>query len=303
MKHFLIFTVFLFLIHKQTIAQQPTGWHWVKNNSTSANAITTDVYGNVYLTGDYGDTISFGTTTLSNSAGSGMYLVKYDALGNVLWAKTQTGAGGATGMGVSTDINGNVYVTGSYHYASITFGTYTLTGSTALFANFFIVKFDANGNVLWAKSAAGTGLDGGYRVSSDSNGNAFVTGYFRSASFVIGTHTLINQTSGAGSNVFIAKYDPVGNVLWAKAAVGTNTKLSAYGNSVSADADGNAVITGYFRASSIIFGTYTLTDAGGIQLFVAKYAPNGNVLWAKATGGSGGDIGSAVSTDVNGNIF
>lgn len=299
---FFLLTVFLFLIHKQTIAQ--LGWHWAasvssNNNYTSENAITTDVFGNVYVTGAYNGTVSFGTTTLSNSAGGGMYLVKYDALGNVLWAKTQEGTGSAESDGISTDPTGNVFVTGGGG-STVIFGTYTLTTG-----NVFIVKFDPNGNVLWAKSAGGGLFERMYSISTDSNGNAFVTGYFGSASFTIGTYTLSNP--GLNRDVFIAKYDPNGNVLWAKAADGAaggpGTGLSAYGKSISTDAGGNAVITGYFLNSAIIFGTYTLTHAAGIQLFVTKYDPNGNVLWAKkATGGS--ITGNAVSTDPNnGSVF
>lgn len=298
MKHFLIFTVFLFLIHKQTIAQQPTGWHWVKsvsgNYNTYVNATTTDVYGNVYVTGAYVGTVSFGTTTLSNSTGSGMYLVKYDVSGNVLWA---IGATGAMGWGVSTDKNGNVFVTGQFSGSSMIVGNHTLTATT-FYNDLFIVKFNPTGNVLWAKSEGGTDSEVGRSISIDNNGNAFITGYFRSASLTIGTYTLINPKPGA-NNVLVVKYDPNGNVLWAKAAAGGGTNINrwAQGHSISTDANGNAIVTGYFSNSSITFGTYALT---GAALFIVKFDTNGSVLWAKSVKSS---MGNAVSTDTNGNVF
>jgi hypothetical protein len=184
-----------------------------------------------------------------------------------------------------------------FYSPSITFGSYTLTNASADTADMFLVKYAPNGNVLWAKSAGGTGDDRGYSVATDANGNTFVCGYFQSSSITFGSYTL---TNAGYCNIFLVKYAPNGNVLWAKTAGGTGDDE---GYSVATDANGNCFVTGLFDSPSITFGSYTLTNAGNWDMFLVKYDVYGNVLWAKSAGGTGDDEGYSVATDANGNCF
>src|ERR1035437_7007801 len=159
-------------------------------------------------------------------------------------------------------------------------------------------------NWLWAKSGkqtAGAGFDECNSVSADASGNVFITGTFFSPTLTFGSITLTNvNPSGSTSDVFIAKYDANGNVLWAKSVGGEGDVC----NSISADASGNVFITGWFSCSSITFGSTTLTNTGGEDLFIAKYDAIGNVLWAKNAGGNSFfQHGYSVSADANGNVF
>jgi hypothetical protein len=300
MKKIIFFLILLALIQNQSSAQA-LGWEWSKYASGSDNdygyGITTDSNGNIYVTGSYaGTTLTLGTTTLFNSAGSGMFISKYDPLGNLLWAKTQAGEGAAVGFGVAVDGNGNAFVTGGYSNQSVIFGTYTL--SCAGINDVFIVKYDPNGAVLWARSAGGTNSDYGKSISADQNGNVSITGYFRSPSIVFGTNTL--TCVSVGNDVFITKYDSNGNVLWAESAGGTN---SDEGRSISTDNSGNVLVTGNFISTSIIFGTYTLSNTGNSDLFIVKYDPNGTVLWANSVGGTLTEGCNGISIDLNSNIY
>src|SRR5690606_8330373 len=123
------------------------------------------------------------------------------------------------------------------------------------------------------KSADGIYGDGGYGISTDANGNVLVTGFFGSPSITFGSTTLTNASSTGKDELFIVKYDPNGNVLWAKSAGGIN---GDWGNSISTDANGNVLLTGYFSSSSITFGSTTLTNAGSYDIFIAKYDSSGN---------------------------
>src|SRR4051812_3508112 len=86
--------------------------------------------------------------------------------------------------GISTDANGNSYITGAFYSPTLKFGTTTLTrsGTSTSFADLFIAKYDPSGNVLWAKSIGGTGEEQGTGISLDANGNCYVSGFFNSAS-------------------------------------------------------------------------------------------------------------------------
>src|ERR1017187_1640096 len=98
---------------------QPPYWEWARQAiSISANgfqegwSITTDKFENVYITGFYYDTVTFGNYTFSCPNGSSyIYLVKYDSAGNIVWAWSSRGNGIGTAVGVATDSFGNVFLT------------------------------------------------------------------------------------------------------------------------------------------------------------------------------------------------
>jgi hypothetical protein len=100
--------------------------------------------------------------------------------------------------------------------------------------------------------------------------------------------------------MYVAKYSPAGQVLWAKNA-GVSGDNSSY--SVAADNDGNCFAAGRFGGNSINFGTVTLTNKGSGDVFLVKYDPAGNVIWARSAGGSEDDIAYGVTTDKSGYAY
>lgn len=159
-------------------------------------------------------------------------------------------------------------------------------------------------NVLWAVRATGADVDEGNGIAIDKQGNSVVTGYFKSDSICFGSVTLRYRGDSGKENMFVAKYDPHGNVVWAKSAAG-----AAYGKGIAVDAYGNSYITGSFSSDTITFGTFSLLHSAAtswvnlLDLFVVKYDSSGNVVWAKKAGGTGMDEGNAITTDSIGNIY
>ena len=133
-------------------AQAPD-WAWAKSagsmgNELSSN-ITCDLYGDIYVTGNFSsDSITFGTTTLTNAGFLDFYFVKYDAAGNVLWAKSFGGTSYDYAQSVCVDSSGNVFITGQFISPTITFGATTLINTQIGKSDIYLVKYDANGNVL-----------------------------------------------------------------------------------------------------------------------------------------------------------
>ncbi|MBC7863889.1 MAG: hypothetical protein IAF38_13015, partial [Bacteroidia bacterium] len=249
----------------------PSGTHYEQGTS-----VATDAQGNVYVTGDFnGPSITIGTTTLTNAFSSnfgGIFVVKYNAAGTVLWAK---GADGAMSHGIAVDKNGNVFITGGYN-PSITFGSTTL--NSVGYGDIFIAKYDSLGNELWAKSAGGiSNEDWAISITTDNSGNAIITGEFYSSSMTIGS-TVLNNNGTSGPDFFIAKYDLAGNVLWAKSGGGTNYDA---GYDVATDKSNHIYFTGIYQSSSVSFGATTITNAGSASVFVTKYDSAGNVNWVK----------------------
>jgi hypothetical protein len=162
---------------------------------------------------------------------------------------------------------------------------------------FFLSSFCLGQNCQWAKSC--DGYSESNSVCTDKNGNVFITGYFVAPSITFGSYTLTCPGPGA---VFLAKYDPNGNVLWAKGGYGDGNNIKSF--SADTDQDGNIFAIGNFTGTSIMLDTYTLTNVGGIDSYLAKYDPNGNVLWAKSIGSADGfEFTLSVKTDLTNNVY
>ncbi len=214
------------------------------------------------------------------------------------WARSATGTSYDQSSTVAADAAGNVIVSGYFASDSIIIGSVILYNNTPGFDDMFIAKYDSSGNFLWAQSAGGSMDDKGFSVTTDAAGNVYLTGYFYSPTITIGTYTFTN--AGNVGDIFIVKYDPSGNILWATKEGGPGVEIPY---SINVDAAGNMVVVGRFSSLSITFGTYTLTQAGSMDVFVVKYDAGGNVLWAKGAGGGSNDEAYSVDVDASGNIL
>ena len=291
MKTKLLSTILLVFVALNMNAQSPN-WQWALRaggTSTEYAESTLDANGNIYVSGAFfSPTITFGTTTLSNAGGADMFIAKYDASGNVIWAKSAGGASVDAAQNIATDANGNVYITGLFYSGSITFGTTTLTNAGSN-TDIFIVKYDASGNVIWAKRAgSGTNGDDGKGIAVDVvTGNIFITGYFGGTA----NFDALSITSAGNNDIFIAKYDANGNAIWVKQA-GDAPTIDEWGNSISVDASSNCYVTGQIG-----------NGAGDLNVFISKYDNSGNMLWTKTSGGTSQDEGNGISVSTNGNSY
>ena len=300
----------ILLISLNTFSQSPP-WAWATSDYGSNNDyghhVATDATGDVYLAGSFTSaTLHCGTVTLTNdsSGSSDMYIAKYNASGTIQWAHNAGGTKNEVANSVAVDAAGNVYVAGYFESDTITFGAFTLINDTTNFSNdIFLVKYDANGTIIWAKSAGGSKDDYANSVTADPFGNVYLAGWFLSSSIVFGTNTLTN-ISGNYDDLFLTKYDSSGNVIWARSNGGTFA--SDWATSVNTDASGNIYLAGNFGSHTITFGSTTLTNSnntGSADIFLSKYDSSGNVIWAKSAGGTSPDVLNSSSTDASGNTY
>jgi gliding motility-associated-like protein len=268
---------------RTSVTKPPYSWCF-------AFSIATDKAGDAYATGTFYDSVSFGALTISNpSPNPNMFLVKYDPSGNVLWIRTpapHSSQCSAQGNFVAVDPNGNPYVTGVFN-DTVSFGANTLTNGSNN-GNAFIVKYDPNGNPIWAKSPACISCAAlGSGIASDNAGNIYETGNYNTATAI--SFGAFNLGNGLSRNMFLTKYDGNGNVLWATNASLPSTasaisKIAGLGEYVTTDAANNAYVLGNY-IDTATFGTHTISD--GINstygnIFVAKYSAAGNNIWAKS---------------------
>ena len=266
----------------------------VKGEATSTG-VCTDAGGNVYMTGNFnGPAISFGNITLTADS-EAIFLVKYDSLGNVLWATSPANTGTGISNGISIDGDGNVYIAGG-HAANYVWNDDNNVVPYGV-GNVFIMKYDATGNLLWTKGSNAWGLANG--ISTDAQGDIFITGAFYSSSITFGSYTIQGPPSIFGANIFVVKYDASGNVQWVKSADALTDLVAGVG--ITADAEGNATVTGTFGGIAVLGGD-SLQNNGG-NMFIVRYDASGNMLWIKQPGQSADGVFSGITSDPFGNIL
>jgi len=209
------------------------------------------------------------------------------------WAKN---AENCMSRSVTADIYGNVFAVGEYSNGKILFDTICLTSNGG--GDAYILKYDTDGNVLWAKGIGGADIDRARSVCTDLYGNIYVAGEFWSNTIVI--DTIILSKTDYGFDVFIAKYDGNGNVIWAKSAGGNYID---YVTGIATNNQGEVYIVGSFWGTYIEFDTIALTNSGNIDMYIAKYDYAGNVVWAHNGIGNNQDEAYSVSVDNEGNVY
>jgi hypothetical protein len=277
---------------------------WVRSADGASivygNSVATYNNSYVYITGRYwSNTITFGSYTLTNNGGYDIFLVKYDSLGTVMWAKSFGKYDHDEGYGVTTDKNANIFLTGTYMSNSITFGSFTLNNLSTSMSDIFIVKCDSLGNIIWANNIGGTSVDEltNNSIATDDSNNVYITGFFSSNTITLGTNTLTNM---GGNDFFIAKFNQYGDVKWARSAGGSDWDE---GKGVSIDKKGNVWVCGFYGSPSITFGSTTLPNAGTNDLFIVQYDSIGTVKWADRVGISGPEISYDLVTDINDDVY
>jgi hypothetical protein len=277
----------------------PTGsLVWAKSfgglYNDNPSSITTDSSGNLIFVGNFDSpTITFGSTTLTNSGMSDIFIVKFDTTGNVIWAKKAGGSSQDTCKSVKVNPSGEILLTGSFSSATCAFGTSSLTnlGSTDV----FIAKYNTSGNIIWAKRIGGTSNEDANDITTDLNGNIFITGSFGSPTLSDGTNSLTN--TGVAS-MFLFKYDTAGTFKWSKKWSGSSLNR---GVGVATDSSGNVILAGNYGDTSINFDGLIL-NCMYVSSAIVKYNSNGNVMWAKTCSDGKYDV-TSIAVDSQGSTY
>jgi FlgD Ig-like domain/Beta-propeller repeat len=261
-----------------------------------ALAVALDGSGNIFVTGYFNGTVNFGGGNLVTAWGNDMFLAKYNASGAHQWSQRFGGVSGevgnAAGIAVAVDGSGNVLATGDFNgTANFGGGNFASAGNLDI----FLAKYNANGVHQWSQHFGSFFDDSGAAVAVDGSGYIFMTGFFNHlVDFGGGAFD-----TGAGSDVFLAKYDANGVHQWSRSF---GNAYDAHGTGLAVDGSGNVVVTGGF-SGTVDFGGGGIASAGfSTDIFLAKYNTNGVHQWSKRFGGGNVDVGSAVAMDGSGNV-
>jgi len=234
-----------------------------------------------------------------------LLLAKAQAQPELVWANHMGGTSTTCySYGVAVDNNGNVYSVGHF-WGTVDFdpgaGVYSLTSAGN--DDVFVSKTNASGQLQWAFRVGGTSADYGYGICTDSHGNFYITGVFYSTVDFDPGAANYPLTSSGGWDVFVAKFNNAGNLIWAKKMGGAT---SDYGYAIAVDTMGNIFSSGWFGGTADFdpgTGTANLISAGSDDIFICKLDSSGNYQWAKRMGGSGADRANCIAADRTGNVY
>jgi hypothetical protein len=284
---------------------------WSKNVPCANNICYSNNY--IYLVGDYGnyvgDSLILGNDTLISAGMYDIFIVKLDTSGNFIKAIDIGGNSSEGSCAISNDNNGNIYIIGGSGSTLLNVGNIVV--NIGVGGGGILAKFDSSLNTIWAiKNFNDTCIynDGGNSfLNIDNNGKICVTGYFACDTIRIG-NIKVSKPQTNYRNIFIAKYDSSGNVIWAKREGGIREDEPSYNNSLAFDSFNNIYLSGYFSSPQITFGNFTLINPnlpGYIrrQIFLVKYDTSGNVLWATDIGGNGQEGTGYIAIDNSDDIY
>jgi len=255
------------------------------NDYERCNAITSLSDDSTVVAGYFYGGVIFGEgepneTILISSGIYDIFIARYNPNGTLAWAKHAGGLSWDEGYGITTLSDNSTVVTGWFS-GTTTFGAgepsetvLTSTGNDDI----FIARYNPDGSLAWAKRAGGYEdcISGGDRITTLSDNSTVVTGiFYDTVTFGMGesNETTLIDESGNG-DIFIARYNSVGSLLWAKRAGGADYNRCSGVTSLS---DNRTVMTGYIYGSCI-FGPGELNETELVSVayydfFIAQFTP------------------------------
>jgi hypothetical protein len=264
--------------------------------SCIANAVSTDINGNIYVAGEtYGNLPTpSGATTTYQGPGSNIFVAKYDTRLNLIWTVVIPSTGNASATGIAVDTSSdpnhpNIYITGW------TDNNLNLPGGLVLkiqgASDAFVIKFDNFGDLLSGSSNFNPILIG---TAGATHANAIAVDGRGYVTVVGGTTSNLYATNlglGLSNDIFVAAFDNLGNIRF-KRQLGTSGDDQAFG--VTTDGLYDVYVTG--STSGSLFGI----NQGGADMFVVKLDNHtqgnfGATLWSNQLGSPQTDVGMAAA--------
>jgi len=285
---------------------------WTRSwGARDAEKLAVDTGGNIYITGHFSSVIASGRSSSIGSidfdpgpekdyhSGSGVFLSKFDSEGDFMWARTWDRGKGSE---VAVDEDGYVYLTGIFDGA-VDFDPGPAAENHAGISSPFLCKLDPEGNFLWVRSLRGIFMGLNTCVAVDRGSNVIVGGSFsNSLNYNLGSDSDTVVSNGK-EDIFLGAFDSNGNSLWHCIWGGSGRD---YCLGVAVDGSGNVYTTGYF-SGKVDFDPGPSSDKhksrGGPDVYLSKFEPSGNFLWARTWGASEWDKGNGIAFDGGANIY
>ncbi len=256
---------------------------------TTWSFISLDSDNNIYLVGGFSGSINIGHITIETPLNKiDGYIAKFNPDGIVQWVKEFKGDTKESLLrNIVIDENNLIYIVGHTNSKVINFDSVQLVNNDPNGRRSFIIQLDQDGNVIWGKLFKGNGTERAVGIAIDNKNNVVISGYyggtFRGNSYMeIESIKLVNSSTLSTTDLYLAKFNSNGDVLWAKSIGGVESELGGF---LEIDSKNNIYLTGTFQGPKLILGKDTLMskDIGTYpDYFLAKFDQNGQNIWARS---------------------
>ncbi|MCW7491726.1 SBBP repeat-containing protein [Leptospira sp. 2 VSF19] len=254
---------------------------------TAGQSTATDRSGNVYLVGTTTGSLA-GQPKISPSSYNDILIAKFDSNGNLLWVRQvgSTGIASTYAEVAHFDKWGDLYIVGS---SGGPFNEYSGNGAGSL-----LLKVHPSGLVLWTRIFPTGSETLGSGVTTDTDGNVYITGNTEE-------QVINGETALGGRNTFIFKYSRGGDYIWTRLI--DNGGPSSYGQQMQYDSYSKSIlIAGQVGGTGTFFGNSL--PGGLMDSYLLSLSTNGNIQWVRLLGVSGGTTSArAISVDQKGSVY
>lgn len=259
----------------------------------------------VYLCGMTTSPSGIATTGTHQTTIGGLkdgYLAQFTTAGVLQWATYYGGSNDDKIVKMSSDMSGNVYVTGvTTSTADIaTTGAHQTTLAGGVDA--FVAKFNATGVRQWATYYGGSNDDGSSGIANDNTGNVYIAGATTSTTGISTTGSFQQFIAGTGpTDAFLIKFNPSGVRQWGTYLGGISPDNTS---DIAIDGNNNICFSGTTGSIGIATpGSYQSSFGGNSDAYIAVFGPQGTRTWVSYIGGTDADNGFGISYSRTGDLF
>jgi hypothetical protein len=310
-KHILVLLFFVGLsLH---VIGQELGFGWVNQfggeGQEYGSTMTIDDSGFVYIAASFEEAIDVDPTYnidyLTPQGTKDFFLTKMDTLGKVVWTKHFKGYGYSYCYGIAVDTFGNIYLTGTFSDSiDIDPGPERHILKAVNNSNIYMVKFSSSGNLIWVNNIQSSSYTNVSGLELTKTNHLIIAGTIRALTSFNPLSSDYDLSPVGMTDVYIAKYDTAGKIIWAKRISGNGHDQC--GN-FTVDSDESIYITGHFREQIDLStsGNPVILNAGIDTdiIFYAKYDSSGTLKWGNMFEANDRCIAHDIEVDDFGNVF
>lgn len=289
-------TIHLIMVDGQNLKENaPVGWDWTSTIKGSGDSyfssICTDENESFYLLGHFGGGLMIGDVESISTGADDIFIIKYSEDGNLQWSRIISGQSFKGKGDLDVDVDGNVYVTGSYS-GILQIEDQMLTSVEQ--ASGYLAKYDPDGNLLWIKLLETSKWINCDNIEINADNQIYLGGNFHE-SFFIDEKEVTGTWNQYARIMFLAKLDSVGNCLWISHAEIDQDGFVGQLIDMDLSNSGDVITCGTF--------SYEVDFGNGVKLstmieapFLVKYNEDGVAQWGSA---SSAEFGFAEAFDVS----